>query len=50
MEFDFSSDFFNILFEVVIIGISSGFTLGFFAWGIGFAIHAVSKFFKMSTS
>lgn len=50
MEFDFSSKLFGQLLEIVVIGISCGFTLGFFAWGIGFAIHAVSKFFKMSTS
>ena len=39
---------FNTFMEVGISGIATGFTLGFIAWGIGFAIYSIIKWFKMS--
>lgn len=30
------------------LGISAGFTIGFIAWGVGFAIYGIIKMFKMA--
>lgn len=30
------------------IGLGAGFTIGFIAWGIGFAIYGIIKMFKMA--
>lgn len=46
MNFD-SAVFGNYLY-VIVDGISAGFTVGFMAWALGFAIYGIIKFFKMA--
>ena len=44
----FTSDLFGYYISTLLIGMASGFTLGFIAWAIGYAIYAFIKFFKMA--
>ena len=44
----FDNEIFSTYLEVIIAGISAGFTLGFISWAIGFAIYGIIKFIKMS--
>nr|DAG11510.1 MAG TPA: hypothetical protein [Inoviridae sp.] len=44
----FSNDLFGSYVSSLLFGIALGFTLGFIAWAIGYAIFAFIKFFKMA--
>jgi len=44
----FTSDLFGSYISALLAGMASGFTLGFIAWAIGYAIYAFIKFFKMA--
>lgn len=44
----FTSDLFGSYISALLAGMASGFTLGFIAWAIGYAIFAFIKFFKMA--
>lgn len=44
----FDNDIFSVYLEVIIVGISAGFSLGFISWGLGYAIYAIIKFFKLA--
>ena len=44
----FTSDLFGSYISTLLVGMASGFTLGFIAWAIGYAIYAFIKFFKMA--
>ncbi len=44
----FDSDLFRVYSGVIISGISAGFTLGFIAWAIGYAVYAIIKFIRQS--
>ena len=44
----FDNEIFGTYLQVIIAGISAGFTLGFISWAIGFAIYGIIKFFKMA--
>lgn len=48
MDINLNSDMFGLYLYVMIAGISAGFTLGFISWGIGYAIYAIIKFFKLA--
>lgn len=37
---------FGTYLDVIVSGIAAGFTIGFIAWGIGFAFYGIIKFFK----
>ena len=43
-----NNEIFNKFFEVGIIGIATGFSIGFISWGFGFAIYSIIKWFKMA--
>jgi hypothetical protein len=47
MIFD-SEIFDSVYMQVVVSGIAAGFSLGFIAWGLGFAIYGIIKLFKMA--
>lgn len=42
------NDIFVTWFKSFEIGICTGFTVAFIAWGVGFGIYAMIKLFKMS--
>ena len=42
------NEIFNSFFEVGIVGIATGFCIGFISWGFGFAIYSIIKWFKMA--
>ena len=42
------SDIMSVWFSSFGIGICTGFTIAFIAWGVGFGIYAIIKWFKMS--
>lgn len=44
----FLNENFEIYMDVMIAGISSGFTLGFLAWAIGFGIYGIIHLIKMA--
>lgn len=48
MDINFNNDMFSLYLNVIVAGISAGFTLGFISWGIGYAIYAIIKFFKLA--
>lgn len=37
---------FGTYLDVIVSGIAAGFTIGFIAWGIGFAVYGIIKLFK----
>lgn len=43
-----NNEIFNNFFEVGIVGIVTGFCIGFISWGLGFAIYSIIKWFKMA--
>lgn len=43
-----NNEIFNKFFEVGIIGIATGFSIGFISWGFGFVIYSIIKWFKMA--
>lgn len=43
-----NNEIFNNFFEVGIVGIATGFSIGFISWGLGFAIYCIIKWFKMA--
>lgn len=46
---NFDIDLFSLLLDnVLIVGIATGFVIGFLSWSIGFAIYTVIKWFKMA--
>ena len=47
-DLNFDSNIFGKYLDVIVVGISAGFVLGFMAWAIGFAIYGIIKFFKMA--
>lgn len=48
MDFNLNSDMFGLYLNVILAGISAGFTLGFISWAIGYGIYAIIKFFKLA--
>ena len=42
------SDIMSVWFSSFGIGICTGFTIAFIAWGVGFGIYTIIKLFKMS--
>jgi hypothetical protein len=45
----FNADLFDSVYmEVAAAGIATGFSIGFIAWGLGFAIYGIIKLFKMA--
>lgn len=44
----FTGDLFGSYISTLLFGMALGFTLGFIAWAIGYAIFAFIKFFKMA--
>lgn len=44
----FTGDLFGSYISALLVGMASGFTLGFIAWAIGYVIFALTKFFKMA--
>lgn len=45
----FSTESFKVYMDVMIVGISAGFTLGFISWAISFGIYGITKLFKLSS-
>lgn len=43
-----NNEIFNNFFDVGIVGIATGFCIGFISWGFGFAIYCIIKWFKMA--
>ena len=44
----FDSDLFNTYISVFTCGMGMGFGIGFIAWGIGFGIYGIIRWFKMA--
>lgn len=41
------NDIIELWISSLCMGLGAGFTIGFIAWGIGFAIYGIIKMFKM---
>lgn len=44
----YTSELFGNYISTLLFGMALGFTLGFIAWAIGYAIYAFIKFFRMA--
>lgn len=42
------NDIIELWISSLCMGLATGFTIGFIAWGIGFAIYGIIKLFKMA--